>query len=212
MNEVEFRRLILAELDAVHRLACHLTRGRVESDDCVQETYLRALKSRATFTLAAHGVRPWLFKILHNVIIARASRAKREREVLDELPFASPAREPCEEISGGAIDWEQVDERLKLAIAELPLVYRSTFLLSVLEGLRYREIAEVTEVPIGTVTSRLARARAALALRLADVAGERRLSESIKAGDETRGGTEAMATSPSEQTNAAAEPIDDVMP
>ena len=71
-----------------------------------------------------------------------------------------------------------MDERLRSAVGELPMPQRVTFLLSVVEELKYREIAEVTEVPVGTVMSRLSRARAFLAARLTELAAEQGLNAS----------------------------------
>ena len=178
MEESAFRELIIAEIDAVFRLGCHLTRSRQEADDVVQETYLRALRSASTFALAAHGVRPWLFKILHNVIFSRGARQQREREVMDDVRHgvAGATAHGMNADAMTAIDWDDVDERLKAAVVALPLVYRATFLLSAVEGLTYREIADVTDVPAGTVMSRLSRARAALAADLAGLAAEHRLT------------------------------------
>jgi RNA polymerase sigma-70 factor (ECF subfamily) len=178
LNDADFRPLILAELDAVFRLACHLSRDREGADDLVQETYLRALRSAHTFSLAAHGVRPWLFKILHNVTVTRGAKHQREHEILSEHRASMPdlSAETAVDRCDAAIDWENVDERLKTAVAELALPYRATFLLSAVEGLKYHEIADVTQVPVGTVMSRLSRARAALAKRLADLAVEHRIA------------------------------------
>ena len=189
LEDAAFRQLIVAEIDAVFRLACHLARSRQEADDLVQETYLRALRSAATFVMADHGVRPWLFKILHNVIYTRVAKHQRERAVLEDFGRELPAEaSPQQPTSAAPINWDDIDERLKVAVAELPLAYRVAFLLSAVEGLKYREIAEVTEVPVGTVMSRLSRARDALATRLADLAAEQRLlnaRQPTKNGDTT---------------------------
>ncbi|MDB5327237.1 MAG: polymerase, sigma-24 subunit, subfamily [Phycisphaerales bacterium] len=176
LEDAVFRKLIVAEIDAVYRLACHLTHSRQQADDLVQETYLRALRSAGTFTLAEHGVRPWLFKILHNVIFSRGARQKREREVMEDLRQDMPPPETSAPlVQQHLIDWDNVDERLKAAVNELPAAYRVAFLLSSVEGLKYREIADVTEVPVGTVMSRLSRARTALVTSLAGLAAEQRL-------------------------------------
>jgi len=168
----EFRRLVLQELDAVHRLAYHLSHSEHEADDLVQETYLRAFKSSGTFHLTEHGPRPWLFKILHNVYRTRRERQGREPAPADDLEdrVASPEALPAD------LDWEQVDERLKRAIDALAPAYRTVLLLWAIEGFKYREIAEITEVAIGTVMSRLFRARQILSEQMAGLAAERRIS------------------------------------
>lgn len=175
MNQAEFRKLALQEIDSVYRLACHLAARRDEADDLVQETYLRAFKSGVDFKLTPHGPRPYLFKILHNVVYTRASQAHHRPGALAEgyEPAAAAhdsAVETCSELA--SIDWEKVDERLKHAIAELPLAHRTVFLLCAVEGLRYREIADIVEAPIGTVMSRLYRARQELSAKLSDLAAE----------------------------------------
>ena len=177
MDLAQFRKLVLAELDAVYRLAYHLARQPQEAEDFVQETYLRAFKSADSYRASEYGVRPWLFKILHNVIHTRLSQELRQREVLDELghQHVSVPSEAAPVPDLSHIDWERIDERLKAAIGELPLAQRTAFLLCAVEDMTYREIAEVTEVPIGTVMSRLYRARTVLAERLASLATERGL-------------------------------------
>jgi RNA polymerase sigma-70 factor (ECF subfamily) len=189
-----FHKLLLAEVDAVYRLACHLSHTRSEADDLVQETYLRALKSAGTFTFVpSHGIRPWLFKILHNVIHTRYVKTNRERAILEEFQRQTPNSDAARSqessatnsVSDGSpggnldcsmpVNWDGIDERLKHAIAELPMSFREVFLLSAVEGLKYREIAEVIDAPLGTVMSRLSRARATLSERLAGLAAELRL-------------------------------------
>ena len=175
MDANRFQHLALAELEAVHRLARYLAPRSQEADDLVQETYLRAFRYAGGFELGELGIRPWLFKILHNVLNTRLAKDRRQPEARDDLDGrARPAdAPPCDRLS--LLDWDRVDERLKREIAALPLMYRSIFLLSAIEGLRYREIAEVAEVPIGTVMSRLHRARKILIENLGEWAAENRL-------------------------------------
>jgi RNA polymerase sigma-70 factor (ECF subfamily) len=174
-NRNNFRDLAMAELPAVYRMAFHWTSKAADADDLVQETYLRAFKAEGSFKLGEVGVRPWLLRILHNAFLTRLKRARLEpvaSEIADEI---AEHREEDADLAGQALadlDWEQVDERLKNAIQDLPLSYRTVFLLSAIEGLKYREIAEVLEMPIGTVMSRLFRARTTLLEQLADLAGE----------------------------------------
>ncbi|MBC7785722.1 MAG: sigma-70 family RNA polymerase sigma factor [Burkholderiales bacterium] len=178
MEEKEFQRLALNELPAVFRLAYHLAAKRHEVDDLVQETYLHALKASATFQLADHGMRPWLFKILRNVINEHYGKQQREAKLAVNAhePVADDGQPGISEVPSLAeVNWDQVDERLKHAIDELPLNLKTVFLLSAVEGLRYREIAEVIGAPVGTVMSRLFRAREMLSVRLATLAGEQGL-------------------------------------
>lgn len=172
MEPNAFRTLLLAELDSVHRLAYHLAPSPHEADDLVQETYLRAFRSANTFHLTDAGPRPWLFKILHNTFRTRMGREARqpgEAEGLEERIIATEPPTP-------ELDWEQVDERLKRAIDALPAAYRTVLLLWAVEGMKYREIADVTEVALGTVMSRLYRARQILMQQVADLASEQRLT------------------------------------
>lgn len=185
MNDVEFRKLALLELPAVYRLAYHLSDRAQDPDDLVQETYLHALKCAARFELREHGMRPWLFKILHNVINARYGQLRREAELLDSLRHGNDgevkdASPDATSHSGESIDWETVDQRLKHAIAALPHSYKTVFLLSAVEGVRYRQIAEIIDAPVGTVMSRLHRARMMLASQLQDVAAELRVRVDAK--------------------------------
>ena len=199
MEPTAFQTLALAEVDAVHRLAYHLCRDAHEADDLVQETYLRALRSADAFTLGGHGVRPWLFKILHNCLHTRRARDRRHRDAIrrfapdsveepraaEGCPPAGHAAPPGANGRDGAakadgsrwagVNWDQLDERLCRAIRLLPVAHRTVFLLSAVEDLKYRQIADVVGVPVGTVMSRLSRARSALAAQLTDLAAERNL-------------------------------------
>jgi RNA polymerase sigma-70 factor (ECF subfamily) len=166
----DFRRLVLAELPAVHRLAVHLTRSRERADDLVQETYLRAFRSAETFRTTEYGPRPWLFKILHNAWRSRLAQ-KNPVSAGEELADNTAAPEPVPL----DLDWDQVDERLKRAIERLPDNFRDVLLLWAVEGMKYREVADITGVPIGTVMSRLYRARQLLMQELAELAAERRI-------------------------------------
>lgn len=165
-------------MDSVYRMAMHLARNPEDASDLVQETFLKAFKSEGRFELRDHGVRPWLFKILHNNFYTKVKKKNREPTLGDDV---------IGEVAGGQLgevdapppawdlehlDWEQVDDRLKHAIDELPDHYREVLLLWAVEGLKYREIAEVLDVALGTVMSRLYRARGILTENLSDLAQE----------------------------------------
>jgi RNA polymerase sigma-70 factor (ECF subfamily) len=171
-----FEKLSLEHLEAVYRLALQLTRHPDEASDLVQETYLKALRVADRFEELGGGMRPWLFKILHNVFYTRLTKAKRAPASVEQLHGAATDEpgpdepEPAWDLRN--LDWEHVDERLKSAIEQLRPEYRTVLLLWAVEGLKYREIAEIQEIPLGTVMSRLHRARSILAEQLADFAEE----------------------------------------
>ena len=170
----EFEKLALEHLDAVYRMAMHLSHHPDEAAELVQETYLKALRAADGFEERGGGIRPWLFKILHNVFYTRVSQAKREPLAVDEfhgLADDDPGPgEPSPAWSVDVFDWEHVDDRLKGAIENLSPEYRVVLLLWGVEGMKYREIAEIEGIPIGTVMSRLFRARNILAKELNDFA------------------------------------------
>ena len=175
MESQAFRELALTEMDAVYRMAMHLTRHPDEASDLMQETYLKAFKSEASFQLRDQGVRPWLFKILHNSFYTRFGKRKREPTLGDALPEKSTPSlvdEPAPAWDLASLDWEQVDDRLKRAITQLQPHYSEVLLLWAVEGMKYREIADMLDVPLGTVMSRLYRAREILSEQLADLAAE----------------------------------------
>ena len=188
MDSAAFREMALAELDAVYRMAMHLAHHPDEASDLVQETYLKALKAEDRFELRDpdKGVRPWLFKILHNAFYTRKGKQKREPTIADDLAPQSVESEldqppPAWDLEH--LDWEQVDDRLKHAIEALPEHYREVLLLWAVEGLKYKEIAEVLGVALGTVMSRLYRARSMLTRELTDYAKEQGIDVDAESRD-----------------------------
>ncbi len=167
--------MALRELDAVHRMAYHLARDGDAAADLVQETYLRALRAERTFELREAGIRPWLFKILHNVFYSSLGKQRRTPTPVEDMSRESVESEldnPTPAWDLASLDWEQVDQRLKHAIDELDDRYRHVLLLWAVEGLKYREVADVLDIPLGTVMSRLHRARAILSEKLTALARE----------------------------------------
>ena len=154
LSRDEFVRLALAEIDAVDRVARSLARSGAEADDLVQETYLRALKASDGFRLESFGIRPWLLRILHNVHLNRAKREQKQ-----------PAATAAEHLEAMASETPPLpadgfnDVHLDRALDDLPPELRSILILWAVDELSYKEIAEVVGIPIGTVMSRLHRAR-----------------------------------------------------
>jgi RNA polymerase sigma-70 factor (ECF subfamily) len=157
-------------------MAMQLTRHPDEAADLVQETFVKALRAADRFEETGGGVRPWLFKILHNVFYTRIEKARRSPVSIDEAGAGQaddpPPDQPSPAWNLATLNWEHVDGRLKQAIERLRPEYRSVLLLWGVEGLKYRQIAEIQGVPIGTVMSRLHRARSMLAEQLAEMAEE----------------------------------------
>jgi RNA polymerase sigma-70 factor, ECF subfamily len=178
----EFEKLALEQMDTLYRVAGRLTRDSERAGDLVQETYLRAFRSRDAFELQEHGIRPWLLRIMRNLHLSKADRDRRQPiavdgESLDALNAAEPtpgyappaAGEPPRDTPAAVpLDWDSLDERLKGALENLQEEYQIVLLLWAVEDLSYKEIADVLDIPIGTVMSRLHRARQKLSAQLRD--------------------------------------------
>ena len=174
-EEDQFKELALKELDAVYRMAYHLARNADDANDLVQETYLKAFKAQASFELRERGIKPWLFKILHNNFYTKIAKKKRSPVLMEDLSYEADKNpttqnEPVWDLA--SLDWENVDDRLKRAIEDLPDHYQEVLLLWAVEGLKYREVADVLGIALGTVMSRLYRARTILAENLVELAKE----------------------------------------
>ncbi len=162
----------LAHIDALHRLARHLTRSATDAEDLVQETYARALRGAAGFTPGTQ-LRAWLFRILRNAFLdlrRREGRFPVDRDAQDEA-VNRPDPAAAEAWLRGDAELERlrrvVGEEIEAALRTLSEDARTVVLLD-LEGLGEAEIAEVMGCAPGTVKSRLSRARAALRERLSD--------------------------------------------
>ena len=177
MTREQFEAEALEHLDAVFRMSMHLTRDKERAEDLVQDVYLRALKSAARngFEAKGGGMRAWLFTIAHNTFYTTIKRQNRAPVAVGE--FHSDAAdgpmpdEPPPAWDGASFDWEHVDDRLHKAFGTLKEEYRQVLIMWGVGGYKYREIAEALDVPIGTVMSRLHRARKMVADALADQPG-----------------------------------------
>ena len=159
-----FEAQVLPHLDAAYRFARWLARSPADAEDIVQEAMLRAY--RGFDALRGSDVKAWLLTIVRNCH-STALRQEHQRGVLVPLPEEyETGAAPALVASGLGPEAESIrrDEQLTLErlIAALPEDYREVLVLREIEELSYREIAEATQVPIGTVMSRLARARLAL--------------------------------------------------
>jgi RNA polymerase sigma factor (sigma-70 family) len=161
-DNARFRSVVMPHLDEAYRLAHWLTGNRTDAEDVVQDASLRAFRAIRAF--AGGNPRAWLLSIVRNTAYSwlRKNRTTAVVPVEDleavELEQTKPGEASGETPEAALI--AKVDaEQLRAAIAALPTTFRETLVLRDVEGLDYREIAEATEVPIGTVMSRLARAR-----------------------------------------------------
>lgn len=175
-----FEEEALPHLDAVYRFALRLSGSPDQAEDLVQETFLRAFKSWDQYTKGT-AAKSWLFTICRNVFLRRRERSQRHDEIVSEnVGRAGPGPNPVNPVwvSVLGVDPEGdffdsiVDDRIIGAIDDLPEEYRTAVVLSDLEGLPYAEIAELMEVPVGTVKSRLFRGRRQLQQVLYDYAVE----------------------------------------
>lgn len=151
-----FEQSMLPHLDAAYNLARWLLRHEHDAEDAVQDAFLRAHQAFNRFR--GTDARPWLLTIVRNVCYSRLRERRRDGapEVFDDETHAATV-DPAE---ANAIAWRETKGGLlRQALEQLPAEFREVIVLHELEGLAYREIAAVAEIPIGTVMSRLARAR-----------------------------------------------------
>ncbi len=153
-----FEQTVLPHLDAAYNLARWLTGDEHDAEDVVQESYLRAVKFFGGF----HGenARPWLLAIVRNTCYTwlRRNRMDEPTELDESTQMIDPSSANPEAILLSAAQTELVRQ----ALEALPPGFREIVILRELEGMSYKEIAEIASIPVGTVMSRLARARARL--------------------------------------------------
>jgi len=154
---------LLSHLDAAHNLARWLMGNPSDAEDVVQEAYLRALTGAGRFR--GGDERAWLLTIVRNGCYSSHRRRRvRQAEDFDETRHGDPDATPSPEQL--ALEGE-TSRRVQSAVEGLALEFREVIVLREFEGLSYKEIADVVAAPIGTVMSRLSRARAQLQAALA---------------------------------------------
>ena len=154
-----FEETMLPHLDAAHNLATWLLRNEQDAEDVVQEAYLRAFKSFDGFR-GSNG-RPWLLTIVRN---ASYTFLKENKAVDHTIPFDDEIHAIGQESASPATILEHAEdaELIRKAMDALPAEFRDILTLRYQEGLSYKEIADIAQLALGTVMSRLARARAKL--------------------------------------------------
>jgi RNA polymerase sigma-70 factor (ECF subfamily) len=162
----EFQRQALQHLDALYNFAMYLTRKPPEADDLVQETYLRAFRFAHRFQPGTH-LRAWLFQILRNTFLTFYRLREREAALAEDgVPdWDVPMFHDAPDDSAGAMDAHTDLER---AMRRLPEEFRTVLLLAEVEGMPLEEVARVMACPVGTVKSRIFRAKERLRVVLRD--------------------------------------------
>jgi RNA polymerase sigma-70 factor, ECF subfamily len=156
-----FEQLAMPLFERLYNFACWLTQDRQEAEDLVQETYAKALKGFSSFQPGTN-FRAWIYKILRNTFLTSRTGLKAAATVPLDLEgddeTLPPVRETPESILLQRSDWQLVQQ----ALEQLPVAYREVLLLCEVEEMSYQEISATLAIPIGTVMSRLSRARRAL--------------------------------------------------
>jgi RNA polymerase sigma-70 factor, ECF subfamily len=193
-DRARFAEQAMEHMDSLYSAALRMTRNPADAEDLVQETYLKAYRAYGTFEEGTN-LKAWLYRILTNTFI-NAYRSKKRRpdetelEDVEDLYLyrrlggleASTAGRSAED---ELLDWFSESE-VKEAVESLPEAFRLAVLLADIEGFSYKEIADILDIPIGTVMSRLHRGRKALQKRLYDFAAARRLVGSDDRGADGR--------------------------
>jgi RNA polymerase sigma-70 factor (ECF subfamily) len=161
----------LALLDALYGTALRLTRDADRAQDLVQDTYLKAFRARARFTEGTN-LKAWLFTILHNTWRNRQRDRARTRIDFDSEAVEAAA-ETLSDVRASAVESPEalllragLDVELRAALDRLPPAFREAVWLRDVEELSYQEIAQVLEIPVGTVMSRISRGRRRLVQEL----------------------------------------------
>ncbi|MGP8207033.1 MAG: sigma-70 family RNA polymerase sigma factor [Acidimicrobiales bacterium] len=183
-ERAHFAEQAMGYMGSLYSAALRMTRNPSDAEDLVQETYLKAYRAFGTFQEGTN-LKSWLYKILTNTFI-NSYRAKRRRPAETELDdvedlylYRRLGGNQASSLGRSAEDLvldRFTEAEVKGAVESLPEAFRLAVLLADVEGFSYKEIAEILEVPIGTVMSRLHRGRRALQKALATFAEERRLS------------------------------------
>jgi RNA polymerase sigma-70 factor, ECF subfamily len=170
-KRASFEREALVHLDSLYRVALRLTGNAAEADDLVQETMLKAYRAWHQFERGTNA-KGWLLTILRHAFINEYRRRTRHPETvdIDAIEPFSVFQEVQDDDPQGTFFDRIVDDEVLRAIDTLPEQFRETVVLSDVEGMSYEEIARVLEVPVGTVKSRLFRARRMLQQKLYDYA------------------------------------------
>ena len=182
-DQAEFEDQAMEFMPSLYTAALRMTRNAADAEDLVQETYLKAYRAFATFQQGTN-LKAWMYRILTNTFINsyRSKKRRPEETEIEEVEDLYLYRRlgGLEAAAAGHSAEDEVldritDDEVKQALESLPEQFRMTVLLADVEGFSYKEIAEILDVPIGTVMSRLHRGRKALQKALYEFGLERGL-------------------------------------
>ncbi|MGA9117065.1 MAG: sigma-70 family RNA polymerase sigma factor [Bacteroidota bacterium] len=169
----EFENAMVPHMDLLYSYAFYLTNDRDQASDLMQDTYLKAYRFFDSFEQGTNA-KAWLHRIMRNTYINEYRRLRRMPEIIPYDEQITPSRMTQQ---GGEfatrLDAGSLDDEMAAALGALPEKYRSVVVLRDIEDLPYEEVAEALEIPIGTVRSRLHRARGLLFERLRGYARSR---------------------------------------
>jgi RNA polymerase sigma factor (sigma-70 family) len=182
-----FEGLAMPLFDSLYNFARWLVHTSNDSEDLVQETYLKALRSFASFQPGTN-FRAWIFQILRNTFLSSCSKLERRMTVAMDSEEDGPELAVDTETPETILMNRSNSQLVQRAIDDLPVHYREALLLCEVEEMSYQEIAEILSIPIGTVMSRLARARKAVRASLSGTLGAPPSAEAAQRAAGNEGG------------------------
>lgn len=181
-----FEELAMPLFDSLYNFARWLVRNQSDAEDLVQETYRKALHSFASFKPATN-FRGWIFRILKNTFLNSRSGLERKMTVAMESEEGGSELAAERETPETILIERSNRQLVQRAIDELPAYYREVLLLCEVEEMSYQQIAEILSIPIGTVMSRLARARRAIHESFKSGPGAQGIERLVSSPKRTRG-------------------------
>jgi len=173
LDNKDFEKLAVPLLDGLYNFACWLSGDSDEARDLVQETFLKSLRGFGSFREGTN-FRAWMFRILRNTFLtSRTGLERRNTQQEDEEGFEESV--VTQETPELALIRRANTELVQAAIAQLAPAFQEVILLADMEEMKYQEISEALDIPIGTVMSRLARARKQVRSHIVTVLGEKKI-------------------------------------